>query len=107
MCRPVAEFLDLLTVTGPLNLFATEDGHEAVWHARASVFPAAPLSEWPSDSRRDVKRLLLRLLRGLGKGSGVDIKKGAEDPVTSVHFYREATTEEIASAVRVTEESSK
>ena len=79
------------------------------WHARTTTWPGAALADWSTDQKVGVKRVLKRLLRGVGKGE-IEIRKGKETSEdvngkqvpnpTSVHFYKEATASEIARCQR-------
>lgn len=87
----------------PPDLDGDGDGDEvtaqAVWHARATTFPPKPLADWTDDEQREVKRVLNRLLKNVGK-SRVEVRKGGESPPTSIHFYKHATISEIAQCER-------
>lgn len=72
-------------------------GDTGVWHARCTTFPVRRLGDWTQDEQKDVKRVLMRLLKNVGKGE-VSAKKGSEDPPATIHFYRKATVAEIRRA---------
>lgn len=75
----------------------------AVWHARATTWPMKPLGQWTPDEQRDVKRVLMRLLRNVGTGEATP-RKGREEPPMTIHFYKDATPAELIRAGRVKED---